>query len=1274
MSEQQANAQMVKVTINLPETINKEQQHKNNNNKKNSKSNKDDSLIFNFDKNAKINSIFNILSFPISTRFLTNFNLFYKKNNTNVERDNTELTLKQLIDDDSSSAITLDLVLKPYTTTDALKHIINVRDFIGFSNETIDALSDFSISTGSKFGSMPFTEIKEDDKSSLINDDTKNKKLFKITDDEKEKFITVTKEILELTKKSSMNNVMSTETNIVNPCLRSLSLSAYNPVPAFYKTKGHLLYLQVITLEGETFHITATPSGFFVNNSTVNKFDPSIKQIEYPFTKFTFYDLLINISKKFSSHVQNLDKKLSNLNSIQYVKPITTFLNKPWLISNIPNNSPDLMNLQINSLPIISNQERNFNSEFQTILELPKNSIEQRLEYENLSNKIIHEFTKTSINDSMDIFYNNLTPMNPDDPIEKHIFLKNNIFYSFVTDINLDFKDKGGKDAAFANANQDLITINLLNRLNIKNVHHLLTTIIDFSGKRILAQTPIPGLLSPIGLKTVNDPVTNEEIVEDLPTDITVKHGFDDNKKTLVFDNDFDNIISNEFSKIFHLKTQSFNNNKISFSTLTKGIKGSDKRDYIMELANTYPLDINFINQNFDNVDDVENRYPHRQTLLRPSLVEKWWNNKLKENDTKIEEAFNDNLFSYNPDAYQINSNIEDENVKDMSTYLNDTVIPEVLNNFISGNISIPYNGEHLINTLHKEGINIRYLGKFASLAKEELNKQNSVHEKKLAEIQIGNKEYEEWESEYLIKIQNLIIERQKKVNEYIQQGKPVPKELTEELKLDDDEIRKPVKEEPIIVKTDELLPLINISELEIFSRSLKHVLRDLSSTLPIEIVPSMVAYVLNLLLGYRYNESPKAEKVDSFFDIESFEFTKLTRDDLLNKIIKESKLRFRYDLPLNWIEKYDNSPYILLRSISKKFGIQLINKDYYFTKESYEDFVNSQDKKIKNKLVTPITTFSFNDLTIIPIVKGMQHFSSLCEEYMSEGIATLQKDQKLGLTLLSQSIAISEEVYTILHNNVADKYLELSTIYSKLGLIPEAIAFCRKACMIYERVTGVDSFELLRAMSNLAFLETTNNSPFNAALIYKRLVETFKAFNTSNLHDAGVANALNTLEQLSLGVEDPKLTIDILHRLSELVIEFEGEDSLAYATVESKIGNLYATQKDYLKSYNHLAVTRKIFTSQLGINHITTVQSRQWVEGLNNILQEKRNKKNLEGAQNSAGNGNTTKSKKSHKSKTAPPNDALVDKSVDELLQFIEGGDGKPSDKKSKKKKHGSK
>ncbi|CCE65913.1 hypothetical protein TPHA_0N01320 [Tetrapisispora phaffii CBS 4417] len=1246
------NDSAVKVIVKVPVS-----HHKKANKKKNPHF---DELTFQFSKDTNIQTVLDVLGYAPTTKYFTNYVL--KSGSTVL---NNSESIRDLVANNSN--LNLSIEIKPYNTREALKHVLTLRDFIGFASETEDGISQYSISTGSKFSSIPFNEVpekKEDVEEVIREGEQERKNVMYVSDEEKKNFEKVVNEIFEVTKNSTLAKSYSSENSLVTPCVNSLNLSAYNPVPAFYKSKGHLLYLQIVTIEGESMHITATPSGFYVNKSNSSKFDPSIKLGDNENAKshvyYNLFDLLASNSKLFINHVESLEKKLEKHQSIEYIRPLTTFLNKPWLIPNIPTNSPDFSRLQMDSINYES--ERNFNDEFQAVQELPTSTIQDTIQAEKLLSRISHEFTVAATKGAMSIFNDDMIPLNPDE-VTYPIYLKDNIFYSFINEESGPFGDKGGYDAAIAISNQDLNILRLLKNLRLKDVSFVLTTIVDFGGKRLLAQAPVPGVLSNMGTEFSKDPTTNEEIVKEKKSEVVVKYGFDEESGKVIGNETFDKIVRTEISNILHLKSHKINDAEISLSSQSKGIVGSDKRNYILDLANTNPVDVNFIKEHYDNVEESK-RYPHRQALLRAELVDNWWNNKVEKEKVDLKKAYEENMFSYNPDAYQMEG-VEDPTVLEMSEYLSKEVIPNVVNEYCNGNTSIPYNGEHLTDTLHKNGINVRYLGKIAELSKSILKKQKSEHAKRLEEIAISNEDYENWEAEYLKKIEKIIMERQEKINKYVSEGKEVPKELTETPQLNEDEIRKPTNETPSVINTDELIPLIKIAELEIFSRSAKHVIRKYSRELPIVVVPIFISYVLNLLFGNEYNENTQPEDLFDVYPVSSYKFSTITRSTLLKEISEQAFLRFRYELDLNFIENFNDTPYVVIRAIAVKVGIQLLNKEYFFNKDQYEEFKLSQDKKIRNKLVAPLNTFSTSDFALIPIVKGLDYSSVLSNERWSEGSLLLKEDQNAALTLLAQSIAIVEDVNSVLHPQVAEKYLTLSTIYSKLGLTPEAVVFCRKACSIYERVCGIDSFEMLRALSNLALLEFANECPYNAALVFKRIIETTESVGlTEAIHHPIAIDAFSQLEQMALGIENTKLTIEICKVLRTLMVSLEGNETLAYATLESRLSNLYASISDFQNALEHISKAPRIFSKELGTNHQITAQSRQWVGGLTNLLNEVRNKKKLS-AEQAAVNGTPKKSSKSGK-KDQGQNPELANKSVDELLDFIEG---ETSTKKSKGK-----
>ena len=257
---------------------------------------KNSDIKYQLGKESNVSHLRTFLSFEESTKFYTSYDLI---ENSRVVDD--EDVLGDLAGNGSS--LTFQFKPKAYNLVTAVQHIVGLRETLGFSSELEDGISEFAISSGSQFQDMSLEP----------NSEKSNGSETTISDQEKVKFLQTCNELLESTNTDFNIASLKTGNLLVTPVLKSLHFSAYNPVPAFYKNKGHLLYLQASTLENETFHITTSISGFYVNKSSSVKFDPSPKDEFEP--KFNLIDLLTQVSKKFHQHVTSLRNKLSSTDS-----------------------------------------------------------------------------------------------------------------------------------------------------------------------------------------------------------------------------------------------------------------------------------------------------------------------------------------------------------------------------------------------------------------------------------------------------------------------------------------------------------------------------------------------------------------------------------------------------------------------------------------------------------------------------------------------------------------------------------------------------------------------------------------------------------------------------------------------------------------------------------------------------------------------------------------------------------------------------------------------
>ena len=190
--------------------------------------------------------------------------------------------------------------------------------------------------------------------------------------------------------------------------VKSFSLSSWNPPPPQQRLKGHFLYLQLVTLEGEHFQITATRKGFHVNKSTYSSFDPSIK----PSSEVTggvshshsLFDLVSHLSPLHNSKFTPIfSDALNPLRDPFAIVQIPQALPaNPWLASP-PNHIADPLRTQSAYLLTGSTSleglegARDWNDELQSTKQSPQISYHDRISREKLLQKFYADFSLAAI-------------------------------------------------------------------------------------------------------------------------------------------------------------------------------------------------------------------------------------------------------------------------------------------------------------------------------------------------------------------------------------------------------------------------------------------------------------------------------------------------------------------------------------------------------------------------------------------------------------------------------------------------------------------------------------------------------------------------------------------------------------------------------------------------------------------------------------------------------------------------------------------------------------
>ena len=216
-----------------------------------------------------------------------------------------------------------------------------------------------------------------------------------------------------------------------------------------------------------------------------------------------------------------------------------------------------------------------------------------------------------------------IAPLNPTESKDAQIFVYNNVFYSFGADGVGTFTSEGGDEAARVAVAKDVGGVKAINQLDIPGLATPGTIIVDYLGKRLVAQSIVPGIFK-----------------QREPEEHQVDYGGVEGRDVVAENEAFVPTFS-QVSKALKVKKHAVwdkegRRHVLEGSVETKGLLGTDGRKYILDLYRLTPLDIIWLEKYWaDNVEGEDkaatHNYPHRVTVLRPELIEAYWRLKMGE-------------------------------------------------------------------------------------------------------------------------------------------------------------------------------------------------------------------------------------------------------------------------------------------------------------------------------------------------------------------------------------------------------------------------------------------------------------------------------------------------------------------------------------------------------------------------------------------------------------------------------------------------------------------
>ena len=1079
----------------------------------------------------------------------------------------------------------VDLVEDAYTETQARMHFVRIRELIGASGDRTDLLHGIHAGLSlhdnivKPFATPEAQEQNETPASEHAMADYK------------------------IESEADIKTLLAPPVEPSPKTVKALALSPWNPPPYSLRQKGHLMYIIVTTNEGEQHHVTSHVSGFFVNKSTNNKFDPFPRTAPKPYSAHSLLALLTKISPSFDSSftdLQDFNGQKDPLSAYQVANAIPA---NPWLVSpdaaSLTSHVADVARTQESYLlsgPEMAETLRDWNEEFQSTRELPKENVQDRVFRERLTSKLFAEYNEAAVKGAILVARGEVAPLNPTEARDAQIFVYNNVFYSFGADGVGTFASDGGDEAARVATGKDVQGVKAVNQLDISGLFTPGTVVVDYLGKRLVGQSIVPGIFK-----------------QREPGEHQIDYGGVEGKDVIAEHEGFKAPFA-ELSKSMRVKKHAVWDKEnvrhdLEGSVETKGLLGTDGRKYVLDLYRITPLDVAWLEEHRkDGVSD-DNSYPHRMAVLRPELVESYWRLKLREyvqaevvkrrearketetaslaektngdksgatdsaeagtdvatkdgetNGAETKEPEQERVdvsgfhFTLNPDVYcgqrpQTEEEKEEwakdeEEVRAACKYLTAEVIPKMIQDLQDGDVGFPMDGQSLTSLLHKRGINMRYLGEIATQAD---------------------------------------------------------------------------KEDP------RLQALKQLAIQEMIARGFKHAVSKPLKYLSPPFAQASIAHLLNCLLGSELNSNPTAETekaLKKLYPEEDFSWEKLTPEDIKSDITSQIKLRYRYELDGKWIES--GKQLQLLREVSLKLGLQLEAKVYPFTKEAAEAAVQAApvtasapatngttSSKKKNKKggeqspapiaapAAPTQTFRPDDvLNIVPIVKEASPRSVLAEEALEAGRISLAQDQKeLGQELLLESLSLHEQIYGILHPEVARVYYALSTIYYGLDEKNAAVELARKAVIISERTLGLDHAETVLSYLNLSLFEHASGNTKNALSYVRHALELWKVVYGQKHPDSitTINNAAVMLQSLKQ-YHESRLWFEASLAICE---DVSGKQSVNTATLLFQLAQALALDRDSKGAVNKMREAFNIFKAELGPEDRNTKEAEAWLESL---------------------------------------------------------------------------
>ncbi|PIK50907.1 putative clustered mitochondria protein-like, partial [Apostichopus japonicus] len=986
-------------------------------------------------------------------------------------------------------------------------------------------------------------------------------------------------------------------------CIKVLTLSGWNPPPGTRKMHGDLMYLYIVTMEGASYHITASTRGFYINQSTLEAFNP--KPAEQRHLSHSVIELLNKISSTFKKTFAQLLKKRSQKHPYERVP--TPFQTYSWVAPQLEHTvdsirAEEAYTARLGYEEHIPGQTRDWNEELQTTRELPRKNLPERLLRERAVFKVHSDFVAASTRGAMAVIDGNVMAINPGEDTKMQMFIWNNIFFSLGFDVRDHYKDFGGDYAAYVAPS---IIPGILEREQEESVIY---GSIDF-GKTVVGCEKYKELLSKTAqhLKILPHPVINHKSEEV----------------------------------------------EVYTSIECKGIKGNDGRNYILDLLRTFPPDVNFLpiegQELSEEVKQLSFPRQHRHKLccLRSELIETFVENRYttfirhaafmlmqKQSNTKqddqskkeepsdiskmemIEEPVDEgtkvaekleevaetskesnekkDTAERTDSGFEENKDSKENSVTEAHVDVTKETIDSHSNTENKAIESLQTNG--LERLMSEEEQKCPVLKELAETSNQEVtgNVNNVTQEAAKALISLPAKETFDANHKEVIATAALAA------------GSLSDKEFDMRFNPDihAEGVTHAIHDKEYFEKQKNLIreaaKFLLTTQIPLFIREcLEHQIAPLNGQTLIEmlhqrginarylgVLAGMVAKLPQLCYLFfssshgKKKKNKKKLKYISTLGYGSSAWTNKTPSDLWNNIKREVKEYFQFNIECEGTfcveavaSKYHVQKVTLLREFVTSVGIQLHLREYDF------------DAK---------TMFNESDiLNMFPKVKHINPTASDAYNFYQSGQNKIQVGAfREGLELISEALNLFNNVYGPMHAEIASCLRMLARLHYLMGENAEAIDMQQKAVMMSERCNGIDHPNTITEYMHLAlYCFAAGQAVSSLKLMYRARYLALIIFGEDHPEMAQFDSNIGLVLH---GVSQFDLSLKFLEKALENNIKFHGPKSLKAALSYHLVARVQSCRGDFRSALLKEKDAYSIYKEQLGEEHDKTKESSE--------------------------------------------------------------------------------